>query len=103
MNGFEQRVLSLIVKIPRGKVLTYKLIARKLGNCRRARAVGNVLAKNGDYHNFPCHRVIKSSGEIGGYNKGKKLKGKLLKSEGVNIKDNKVLNLKKYLYRPRNT
>jgi methylated-DNA-[protein]-cysteine S-methyltransferase len=55
------------------------------GNEKASRSVGNILNKN--YNpNIPCHRVIKSNGLIGGYNRGEKNKVKILKSEGVEIK-----------------
>jgi len=53
--------------------LTYKAIAVKLGNQGLARAVGNALNKNKD-KNVPCHRVIQSSGKIGGFSGGKERK-----------------------------
>ncbi len=79
---FRQKVLKIVSKIPKGETLTYKEVARKAGSPRAFRAVGNVLNKN--YNpKIPCHRVIKSSGEVGGYNRGEKLKVKKLKVEGA--------------------
>lgn len=82
-------------KIPRGKVATYKQIAIALGNPLAARAVGNACNRNPHALKVPCHRVVKSSGEIGGYAKGRAKKIALLKSEGVKIKKNKVLEFDK--------
>jgi methylated-DNA-[protein]-cysteine S-methyltransferase len=64
--------------------LTYKTIAVKLGNQGLARAVGNALNKNKD-KNVSCHRVIQSSGKIGGFSGGKERNISLLRKEGVKI------------------
>ncbi|WKZ26725.1 MAG: MGMT family protein [Candidatus Paceibacterota bacterium] len=77
---FKERVLKIVSKIPKGKTLTYKEVARKAQSPRAFRAVGNILNKNYD-PKIPCHRVIKSNGEIGEYNRGKKLKVFKLKKE----------------------
>ncbi|MBI2013613.1 MAG: MGMT family protein [Candidatus Colwellbacteria bacterium] len=80
MTRFRERVLAIVKKIPRGKTLTYKEVARRAGNARAARAVGNILNKNYN-SSIPCHRVIRSDGKIGGYNRGTRTKIKLLKNE----------------------
>lgn len=80
---FQQKVLSVVSKIPVGKVLTYSQVAAKASNPKASRAVGSVMAKNAD-KNIPCHRVVKSDGNIGVYNglRGKS-KEAALKYEGV--------------------
>ena len=64
MKTFTEKVYEVVGKIPRGKVLTYKEVARLAGSPRASRAVGNILNKN---HNpkIPCHRVIRSDGKLG--------------------------------------
>jgi methylated-DNA-[protein]-cysteine S-methyltransferase len=85
MKTFKEKVLEVVSNIKKGKTLTYKEVARLSGNEKASRSVGNILNKN--YNpNIPCHRVIKSNGLIGGYNRGEKNKVKILKSEGVEIK-----------------
>lgn len=84
MKTFSEKVYGVVKKIPRGKVLTYKEVARRAGNIKAVRAVGNILNKNFD-PNIPCHRVIRSDGKIGGYNRGAKNKKKILKTEGFFI------------------
>lgn len=79
---FKERVLKVVKQIPKGSVLSYKEVARLTGKPKAYRAVGNILNKNYD-PKIPCHRVIKSSGEIGGYNRGKNKKKGLLKQEKV--------------------
>ena len=78
---FKEKVYSVVKTIPRGKVLTYKEVARRVGSARAYRAVGNVLNKNVD-PKVPCHRVIRSDGKIGGYRGGNTSKVKILKMEG---------------------
>jgi len=96
--NFNQKVWNLTKKIPRGKVSTYKEIAKAL-HTKAYRAVGTALKNNPYAPGVPCHRIVCSDGSIGGY-KGKKdskEKTKLLKKEGIEIKNNKI-DLKKYLF-----
>ncbi|MEI6553807.1 MAG: MGMT family protein [bacterium] len=79
---FTQKVYDVVSKIPKGKTLTYKEVAKKAGNEKAVRAVGTILAKNYD-SKIPCHRVIRSDGKIGKYNRGEENKLKLLKKEGA--------------------
>jgi len=90
MTVFQEKVLNIVKKIPKGKVLSYKTVAKLAGNPRAWRAVGNILNKNKD-PKIPCHRVIKSNGKIGGYNRGVKKKIGLLKREGLMIKGKRVI------------
>jgi methylated-DNA-[protein]-cysteine S-methyltransferase len=83
--NFTQLVFGVVKKIPRGKVMTYAQVASAIGKPKSARAVGNALNKNIDYNNIPCHRVIRSDGFVGGYNKGSNIKAILLKKEGFKI------------------
>ncbi|MEY2703924.1 MAG: hypothetical protein RLY43_2563 [Bacteroidota bacterium] len=78
---FTEKVYEVVRKIPEGKTLSYKQVAIKAGSPNAFRAVGNILNKNYD-PKIPCHRVIKSSGELGGYNRGDKNKKKILLKEG---------------------
>ncbi len=94
---FEEEVLDLVSKIPKGKVSTYKKIAQALEKPKSYRAVGNALNKNPNPIEIPCHRVVKSNGKIGGYAKGRETKRKLLRKEGIEIKNDKI-NLEKYLF-----
>lgn len=84
ITSFQEKVYSIVKKIPKGKVLTYKELARRIGSPNAYRAVGNALNKNRDLK-VPCHRVIRSDGKIGGYNKGTDKKIKLLKKENTAI------------------
>ena len=84
MKTFAEKVYTVVRKIPKGKTMTYKQVARKAGRPRAYRAVGTILSKNFD-PKIPCHRVIRSDGKVGGYNRGVNRKKLLLKKEGVNL------------------
>lgn len=81
--SFQEKVYKVVRAIPRGSVLTYKQVAEKIGNPRAARAVGNALHKNRS-KDVPCHRVIRSDGNAGGYYHGTQKKQEILKKEGYN-------------------
>lgn len=80
---FKEKVLAVVTKIPRGKVLTYKEVALKAGSPGASRAVGSIMAQN-FLKDVPCHRVVRSDGKIGNYNRGgTTVKIKLLRTEGA--------------------
>ncbi len=82
-DSFSRKVYAVVAKIPRGKTLTYKQVAARAGNPRASRAVGTLMANNYN-SNIPCHRVIRSDGTIGNYNRGGTAKKRLLlKKEGA--------------------
>ena len=85
---FQLMVWRYLIKIPRGKVKTYKEIAIDLKIPNSARAIANACAKNPYAPTIPCHRVIRSDGKLGGYSGagGVKMKEKLLKKEGYLLK-----------------
>jgi methylated-DNA-[protein]-cysteine S-methyltransferase len=100
---FEERVWKLMESIPKGRVTTYALIAEKL-NTRAYRAVGNACRKNPYAPRVPCHRVVRSDGSIGGF--GGKTSGmsvekkiRMLREEGVEIRDGKVADFERVLFR----
>lgn len=94
---FADRVYEVTKRIPKGKVSTYKEIAKAL-NCKAYRAVGSALNKNTYAPIVPCHRVISSTGDLGGFASGIKNKIKILNKEGVEIRDNKI-DLDKYFFK----
>lgn len=80
-KSFTERVYAYVRKIPSGEVRTYAEVARALQNPRAYRAVATALAKNYNPE-IPCHRVIRSGGTLGGYNRGGvSVKQKLLRTE----------------------
>ena len=82
-SEFQGKVLLAVHKIPRGWVSTYGRIARSLQVPGGARAVGRALSCNPFPIIIPCHRVIKSNGELGGFGGGLKMKQTLLELEGI--------------------
>lgn len=85
MTEFQKAVYQVVSKIPKGKTLSYKEVAKLAGRPKAYRAVGNILA-NHNIKGLPCHRVIKSDGILGGFCGGYKevkRKEKLLKKEGA--------------------
>jgi O-6-methylguanine DNA methyltransferase len=83
MKTFADKVRDVVKKIPKGKTMTYKQVATKAGNAKAARAVGAVMRTNFDPE-IPCHRVVKSDGSFGSYNRGGAMrKEAILKEEGA--------------------
>jgi len=97
MKSFNERCYQKLKKVPRGKVTTYREIAKALGN-KAYRAVGNAMNKNPGAPQVPCHRVVKSDGSAGGFASGTRKKISMLKKEGIKIVRGKI-NLKKYLHK----
>ena len=82
MPSFRDKVHDVVKEIRKGEVLTYKEVAERAGSPRAFRAVGNILNKNYD-KSIPCHRVVRSDGKSGGYNRGEKQKIAKLRREGA--------------------
>jgi len=82
MKSFKEKVLEIVKNIPKGSVMTYREVAKLAGSPRASRAVGTLMKNNYD-ESIPCHRVIRSDGKVGNYNRGgEKEKTKILKQEG---------------------
>lgn len=86
-SDIQKRVLLVEYDIPRGWISTYKRIANKIGILNGARAVGNALARNPFPIIIPCHRAIKTNGELGGFQGGIKMKRRLLELEGIEFSE----------------
>ncbi len=80
---FEVQVLQAARRIPYGTVRSYREIAEDIGKPRAYRAVAYTLSKNRSCVVIPCHRVVSSSGDLGGFSAGIEWKVNLLKLEGV--------------------
>jgi len=87
MKNFAEKVREVVRGIPRGMTMTYKGVAKKAGSPGASRAVGNLMAANFN-PKIPCHRVIRSDGKVGGYNRGGPAKKRaLLIKEGALVRD----------------
>lgn len=82
--SFRERVLQVVARIPRGSTLTYQEVAALAGSPNAYRAVGSIMSHNFD-PTIPCHRVIRSDGTLGQYNRGAARKASLLHKEGYLI------------------
>ncbi len=80
MRSFTEKVLAVVKKIPKGKTMTYASVAKQAGSPKASRAVGSVLKKNFNPV-IPCHRVIRSDGSLGEYNRGRDEKERKLREE----------------------
>jgi methylated-DNA-[protein]-cysteine S-methyltransferase len=94
----EHKVYEKLLKVPKGKVTTYGELAKAVGLKNGQRAIGRIMNKNPFPVIVPCHRVILSSGKIGGYAWGEKIKTNMLSKEGIQIKKGKILDKDK-IYR----
>ncbi len=84
-SEFKKKVLKVVLKIPKGQVMTYGQVAEKAGNPKASRAVGAIMKQN--YNpDVPCHRVVGANGSFGGYNRGLENKIKMLEKEGALIR-----------------
>ena len=98
-TSFQENVYKALEKIPKGSVTTYGAIANYLGT-KAVRAVGTAVGKNPNAPQVPCHRVVPNSGKIGNYSGegGVSTKIRLLKEEGVDVKDGKIVAYQHHLF-----
>lgn len=100
-TSLKENCYSLLKRIPKGKVTTYKELGRAL-NCKGYRAIGQILKRNSNLEDIPCFKVVKSNGEIGGYcgSSQKNILRKIekLRNEGIEVIENKV-ELEKCLFK----
>lgn len=91
------KALLLLKKIPKGKVVTYKELARVCNTSPRA--IGRIMAHNADPVGFPCYKVVSSQGKLCGYSAkgGLKTKQKRLEGEGIVLAKNNIID-KKYFF-----
>ena len=97
---FFTRVLTVVRRIPPGRVATYGDVAAMAGRPRAARAVGNIM-RDCRRADVPCHRVIAAGGRLGGYGGSEALKRALLAAEGVVVSGARVRELDRVTWNPR--
>jgi methylated-DNA-[protein]-cysteine S-methyltransferase len=99
LNELERRVYQKLLKVPKGKVTTYGDLAKAVGLENGQRVIGQIMNKNPFPVIIPCHRVVKSDGKVGGYYYGEEVKTKMLLDEGIFIKNGKIQEWKKIVFR----
>jgi methylated-DNA-protein-cysteine methyltransferase-like protein len=101
-DNFFERVYDVVRQIPYGKVTSYGAIARFLGAARSARMVGWAMNACHGREDVPAHRVVNRVGLLSGKHhfEGTNLMQQLLESEGVKVKEHKIVNFEKYLWDP---
>lgn len=85
VTAFREAVLRALMTVPYGETTTYAELARAVGNPRAVRAVGSACATNPLPLFIPCHRVLRSDGQLGGYRGGVEAKRFLLRMEGIDV------------------
>ncbi len=99
MTRFQSDCYEALKKVPKGKVITYACLARMIGRPKAHRAVGSAMNKNPYAPQVPCHRVVKSNGDLGGFATDIEVKIKRLQEEGVMVSDNKIVDFRSTLYK----
>lgn len=97
--SLEQKIYKKLLQVPKGQVTTYGELAKAVGLENGQRAIGKIMNKNPYPVIIPCHRVVMSTGKIGGYAYGEKIKSNMLTKEGIKIKNGKILDWKDKVYR----
>ena len=98
MTELQKRCYTLLKQIPKGRVTTYGELARAL-DTKAYQAIGQILKRNPNLVEVPCHRVVKSNGEVGDYVDGMERKVALLAEEGVAVKEGRVVDFEERLFR----
>ena len=96
---FEERVYKKLLQIPSGYVITYKELANAGGLHNGQRLIGRIMKNNPFPVIVPCHRVVRSDGNIGGYAFGENIKKNMLQNEGIETFENKIINFEKKKYK----
>jgi methylated-DNA-protein-cysteine methyltransferase-like protein len=102
-KGFFDRIYEIVRQIPPGKITTYGAIARKAGSPQSSRMVGWALNKSFSEHEFvPAHRVVNRNGILSGkkYFPGQNTMAELLQNEGIEVKDDQIVNFKAHFWDP---
>jgi methylated-DNA-[protein]-cysteine S-methyltransferase len=97
--NLEEKVYKKLLNVPKGQITTYGDLANAVGLKNGQRLIGKIMYKNPYPVLVPCHRVVMSTGKIGGYAYGKHVKMKLLSYEGVEIINGKIKSFDKKLFR----
>lgn len=99
MTDFQQQCYQALKTVPIGMVITYAGLAEMIGRPRAHRAVGSAMNKNPFAPEVPCHRVVKSNGELGGFADDIGVKIKRLQKEGVLVSGKKIVDFEKVRFK----
>ena len=97
--NLNEKIYKKLLQVPKGQITTYGELAKSVGLKNGQRAVGKMMNKNPYPVIIPCHRVVMSTGKIGGYAYGENVKTKMLNDEGIEIQNGKIIDLKNKIYR----
>ena len=97
--NLQQKIYKRLLEVPKGQITTYGDLAKAVGLKNGQRVVGQIMNKNPYPVIVPCHRVVMSTGKVGGYAYGEPVKTKMLNDEGIQTKNGRIVNLKKTLHR----
>ena len=97
--NIDKEIYKKLLEVPKGKITTYGDLAKAVGMKNGQRIVGKIMNKNPYPVIIPCHRVVKSDGNVGGYAFGENVKVKMLSNEGIQIRNGKIPNFKDVVYR----
>ena len=97
--NIEQKVYKKLLDVPKGKITTYGDLAKAVGLKNGQRLIGKIMNKNPYPVLVPCHRVVMSTGKIGGYAYGEIVKMKMLSDEGIEIINGKIASFNEKLFR----
>ena len=97
--NLQQKIYKKLLEVPKGQITTYGDLAKAVGLKNGQRVVGQIMNKNPYPVIVPCHRVVMSTGKVGGYAYGEPVKTKMLNDEGIQTKNGGIVNLKKTLHR----
>jgi len=95
----DKKIYKKLLLVPSGKITTYGELSRAIGLKNGQRVIGRVMKNNPFPVIVPCHRVVKSNREIGGYAFGVDIKRNMLAKEGICIKNNRIKNFEKSFFR----
>ncbi len=97
--NLEHKVYKKLLDVPKGQITTYGDLAKAVGLKNGQRIIGKIMNKNPYPVLVPCHRVVMSTGKIGGYAYGKHVKTKMLSDEGMEIINGSIENFEKKLFK----
>ncbi len=92
-------IYKKLLQVPRGKITTYGELSKAVGLRNGQRVIGRIMNKNPYPVIIPCHRVVNSNGQIGGYAYGPDVKTNMLNKEGIEIQNGKILDFEKRIYK----